>query len=177
MKVDSIPDPKFQFIPVPTRVADPVHFRPDPDPANQYFKTGSRILLTLNKNQFKHLNFFHIKHISSDIWFMIIFIWKNEKIHLKMCKTSFLKYFFLVYTTLHCQVPIESGSGENFLDPTGFRSGSATLFEGLSSRSVTIVLFEFRMRILVFQRNLREKSYVALLPVNRCCSGYSCFLM
>ena len=30
------------YIPVP-RVADPVHFRPDPDPANQNFKTGSRI--------------------------------------------------------------------------------------------------------------------------------------
>jgi len=29
------------------RVADPVHFRPDPDPANQIFKigSGSRILL------------------------------------------------------------------------------------------------------------------------------------
>ena len=34
---------------------------------------------------------------------MIIFIWKNGKMHLKMCKTSILKYFFLVYTTLHCQ--------------------------------------------------------------------------
>ena len=32
-----------------SRVADPVHFRPapDPDPANQNFKTGSRILLAL----------------------------------------------------------------------------------------------------------------------------------
>ena len=32
---------------VPTRVADPVHFRPDPDPANQNFKTGSRIRFLL----------------------------------------------------------------------------------------------------------------------------------
>ena len=35
------------------RVADPVHCRPDPapapDPANQYFKTGSRILLALKE--------------------------------------------------------------------------------------------------------------------------------
>ena len=49
------------------RVADPVHFRPDPDPANQNFKFQIRILLALTKNQFKLLNFFHIKHISSDI--------------------------------------------------------------------------------------------------------------
>ena len=38
------------------RVADPVHFRPDPapDPANQTFKIGSG-------------SYWHIKHISSDI--------------------------------------------------------------------------------------------------------------
>ena len=51
------------------RVADPVHFRPDP--ANHNFKNRIRvrirILLALTKNQFKHLNFFHIKHISFDI--------------------------------------------------------------------------------------------------------------
>ena len=29
------------FFAVPVRVADPVHFRPDPDPANQNFKIGS----------------------------------------------------------------------------------------------------------------------------------------
>ena len=40
---------------------------PDPDPRSY------RHL----KNQFKHLNFFHIKHISSNICMMIIFIWKN----------------------------------------------------------------------------------------------------
>ena len=50
-----------------TRVALPVYFRQDP--ANQNFKNRIRfwILLTLTKNQFKRLNFFHIKHISSDI--------------------------------------------------------------------------------------------------------------
>ena len=36
---------------VDCRVADPVHFRPDSAP-------GSRILLALTKNRFKHLNFF-----------------------------------------------------------------------------------------------------------------------
>jgi len=55
------------------------------------------------KNQFKHQNFFHMKHISSDIWMIIIFIWKNGKIRLKMFKPLFFKYFFFVYTTLHCQ--------------------------------------------------------------------------
>ena len=37
---------------VKIRDADPVHFRPDPapDPANQNFKTGSRILLALKKS-------------------------------------------------------------------------------------------------------------------------------
>ena len=66
---------------------------PDPDPGSYWHL----------KNQFKHQNFFHIKHISSDIWMMIIFIGKNGNIHLKLCKKLFLKYFFLVYTTLHCQ--------------------------------------------------------------------------
>ena len=47
------------------RVADPVHFRPDP--TNQNFENWIRILLALTKNQFKHFNFFHSKHISSDI--------------------------------------------------------------------------------------------------------------
>ena len=84
------------------RVADPVHFRPDPDPANQNFKIGSGSYWHL-KNQFKHQIFFNSTiPISSDIWMMIIFIWKNGKIHLKMCKTSIFKKNFLVYTTLHC---------------------------------------------------------------------------
>jgi len=51
-----------------SRVADPVHFRPDPDPANQHFTKRLRILLALAKNQFKHLIFFsHINQISTDI--------------------------------------------------------------------------------------------------------------
>ena len=49
----------------------------DPDPGSYWHL----------KNQFNHLNFFPIKHISSDIWMMIIFNWKNWKIHLNMCKT------------------------------------------------------------------------------------------
>ena len=51
------------------RVADPVHFRPDPEPANQNVKIRIRIriLLALTKNQFKQLNSFHINQISSDI--------------------------------------------------------------------------------------------------------------
>ena len=53
-----------------TRVADSVHFRPDPapdpDPANQNFKTGSRILLALRES-IQISIFFHIRHISSDI--------------------------------------------------------------------------------------------------------------
>ena len=36
------------------RVADPVHFRPDPFPANQNFKKWIRILLEIKYNQFKH---------------------------------------------------------------------------------------------------------------------------
>ena len=103
------------------RVADPVHFRPDPDPANQNFKTGSgsRILLALQKS-IQTSTFFHIKHISSDIWMMIIFIWKNGKIHQKMCKSSIFKIFFpwLYNFKLYiAKVLIGSGSGENFPDP------------------------------------------------------------
>ena len=49
------------------RVADPVHFRLDLDQAKQNFKNQIRILLALTKNQLKHLNFFRIEHISSDI--------------------------------------------------------------------------------------------------------------
>ena len=42
-----------------TRVADPVHFRLDPDPANQNFKNRNRILLAIIKIQFKHLHFLY----------------------------------------------------------------------------------------------------------------------
>jgi hypothetical protein len=58
----------YQY-PVPTyRVADPVHFRPypDPNPANHNFETGSRILLAL-KESIQTSNFFHIKQIYSDL--------------------------------------------------------------------------------------------------------------
>jgi len=51
-------------------VADPVHFRPDPDPTNQNFEI--RILQALTKNQFKHQIFF-INQTSSDI-FKLIFL-------------------------------------------------------------------------------------------------------
>ena len=76
------------------RVADPVHFWLDPDPANQNLENRIRILLALTKNQFKHLNLLNINHISSDIWMIIIFIWKNGTIYQKMCKTSILEIFF-----------------------------------------------------------------------------------
>ncbi len=55
------------------RVADPVHFRPDPapdsDPAKKNFKNRIliRILLALTKNQFTHLNFFRNFSCSSEI--------------------------------------------------------------------------------------------------------------
>ena len=47
-------EPQTRGPPVPGRVADPVHFRPDPDPdpANQNFKTGSRIRILLKKSTF-----------------------------------------------------------------------------------------------------------------------------
>ena len=86
----------------------------DPDPGSYWHL----------KNQFKHQNFFHIQHISSDNWMMIIFIWKMEKFTWKCVKALFLKYFFLVYTTLHCQstdrIRIRwklSGSGQKGPDP------------------------------------------------------------
>ena len=41
-----------------TRVADPVHFRPDPDPANQNFKNRIRILLALTKKSIQTSKFF-----------------------------------------------------------------------------------------------------------------------
>ena len=69
-----------QYNHISGRVADLVHFwpdpAPDPDPANQNFENRIRILMALTKNQFKHLNFFltSITYISSDIEMMIIFI-------------------------------------------------------------------------------------------------------
>jgi len=77
-----------------SRVADPVHFRPNPDPVNQNFKNRICRLLALTKNKFK-LQFFFINQISSDIY---VFPLKNGKIHLKMCKRSvFLQKFLCVY--------------------------------------------------------------------------------
>ena len=55
------------------------------------------------KESIQTSKFFHIKHISFDICMMIIFIWKMEKFTWKCVKPLFLKYFFLVHTTLHCQ--------------------------------------------------------------------------
>ena len=86
-KTDGDRDSRRDSTSVICRVADPVHFWPDPDPANQNFKNWIRILLALTKNQFKHLHFFHIKHISSDIfeWWLFLsekmekFTWKCVK--------------------------------------------------------------------------------------------------
>ena len=69
------------------RIVDPVHFWPDPDPANQNFKNRIRILLVPYLLTIQTSKFFHINHISSDFWMMIIFTWKNGKIHMKMCKS------------------------------------------------------------------------------------------
>ena len=126
------------------RVADRVHFRPDPDPANQNVKirSGSRILLGLKESIQTSKFFSHQTYFFWFFWMMINFIWKNGKIHLKMCQTS-IKKNVLVYATLHCQCtdriwirwqffririrPKSSGSGsdQKGLDPTG--SGFATL--------------------------------------------------
>jgi len=82
------------------RVVDPVHFRLDPDPANQNFKNRIWILLALTKNQFNHLIFF-----LKSIGFLQIFECcfnipeKMEKFTWKCVKTLYLKYFLLVYTT------------------------------------------------------------------------------
>jgi len=83
------------------RVADPVHFRPDPapDPANQNFKIGSGSYWHL-KNQFKHLNFF--SHQTYFFWYLNDYFFL-KKFTWKCVKPLFLKYIFLVYKTLHCQ--------------------------------------------------------------------------
>ena len=61
-------DQKYQELGAINGVADPVHFRPDPDTANQNFKNRIRILLAFIKNQLKHQILFHIDHISSEIF-------------------------------------------------------------------------------------------------------------
>ena len=109
-----------------TRVADLVHFRPDP--ANQNFKNRIRILLALTKNQFNHVNFCHMYQISSDI--SMIFNLKIGKIHLKMCKSSiFFNILFLLIQLYMARLwsGSEYWSGENFPDPDLTGSRSATL--------------------------------------------------
>ena len=98
-----------------TSVADPVHFRPAPDPANQNFENRIRIRIILALSyQFKHRNFFHIKHISFDIWMMIK---KMEKFTWKCVKALFKKKSSLFMQLYIAKVPIGSGYGENFPDP------------------------------------------------------------
>ena len=69
-----------------------------PDPANQNLKNRIRILLALTKNQFKHLIFFHINQISSDI-FMLFFSLKKFKISPENVSKLYFCNFVLVYTT------------------------------------------------------------------------------
>ena len=70
------------------RVADPVHFRPDPDPANWNFKNRIRILLPLTKNQFKHQLF---SHQSDFFWYLnddYFFLKKGKKFTWKCVKKA-----------------------------------------------------------------------------------------
>ena len=79
--------------------SNPVHFRPDPDPANQNVKNRIRILLALAKKEFKTSQFFfHINQISSDIWMLIFFFLKMYNFTWKCVKALF---FPLIHTTLH----------------------------------------------------------------------------
>ena len=77
-----------------SRVADPVHFRPDPYPANQKFLNRIRILPGINR-------------FSSDIFILFFFTLTNLKIYLNIWKARFLKSFVgtCLYrgTTLHSQ--------------------------------------------------------------------------
>ena len=62
---------------------------------------------------------------------MIVFIWKNGKIHLKMCKTSIFKILFpCFYNFTLPKYRSVSGSYQKGPDPIGFGSGSATLQVG-----------------------------------------------
>jgi len=101
------------------RVADLVHFWPDPapDPANQNFKNQIRIQLALTKNQIKHLNFFHIKHTSFNIAWWIFFSekWKNSPENVS--KLYFENIFSLFIQLYIAKIPVGSGSGENFANP------------------------------------------------------------
>jgi len=64
-----LPDPQV------SRVADPVHFRPDPE--NPNFENRIRILLALIHNQFKHVKLFSYQ---SDffIYFYVYYFYLKE---------------------------------------------------------------------------------------------------
>ena len=145
------PDPAIQNLKNRIRILL-AHFRLDPDPANQNFKTGSGSywhspgIKSLKSNMY-----IFFTSISSDTWMMIFLPEKIEKFTWKCLKALFLKYLFLVYTTLHCQstdrIRIRwkfsgfcsgSGSFQKGPDPTG--SGSATLHktQGLQVHIVSV---------------------------------------
>jgi len=71
-------NPQSKIFTVPLRqgrVVDPVHFRPDPDPANKNLINRILILLALIKNEFKYLN--HVILIRfNHIFNLLIFYFK-----------------------------------------------------------------------------------------------------
>ena len=76
-------------------VVDPVHYRPDPDPANQNLKTGSVSFLH-SPRIISNISFFfsHVKQIFSDIFmcrYVDFFTRKNGKNHLKIWKKLHFK--------------------------------------------------------------------------------------
>jgi len=108
------------------RVADPVHLRPDPDPANQNFKNLIRILLALTYQESIQTSKFFF---TSNIFFLIFEWWlfwseQMEKFTWKCVKALFLKYFSLLYTTLYSQ------SGTDRIRIRRKFSGSATVHLG-----------------------------------------------
>ena len=87
-----LPDPQV------SRVADPVHFRPDPE--NPNFENRIRILLALIHNQFKHVKFFFISIRFLHIFLCLLFLSKRiEKISRKFEKAKNFTNFvtLLVY--------------------------------------------------------------------------------
>ena len=89
------------------RVANPVHFWPDPDPANQNFKNRIRIPDPTGTYQNSiETSIFFSSHQSDFFWYLndeYFYMKKIEKLTWKCVKALFLKYIFLVYTTLHSQ--------------------------------------------------------------------------
>ena len=80
------------------RVADPIHFRQDPDPSNQNFKNRIRILLALIKNQFKHLKKFASYQSDFFKYFLCMLFfylkkWKNSHEYLKKLPFFILSFF------------------------------------------------------------------------------------